>query len=112
MPEIDSTKFYTYEYVKPYKGKVYYRSVKDIRLTGNKIYCLIKYDNGDNLENTRYTYVEIDRQSGKRKESAYPQHLDCNVFSRGLCTRQDDVYPFEVLKKNGKAWLRIYNKTN
>ena len=111
MPAIDSTKFYTYEYVKPYKAKVYYRIVKGIRLNEDKVFCLVKYNNDDTTGKSaqNYSFVEIDRKSGRSRELAYPEHADCNVFSRSLCTKGGKIRPFEVLKKDGKAWLRIYH---
>lgn len=112
MPELDSTKFYTYEYVKPYQAKVFYRTVKDIRLTADNVYCLVKYNNrwNSSTDSDNYTFVEIDRKSGKAMEFAYPKHSDCKVFSRGLSVKGGRVYPFEVLKKSSKVWLRVYDK--
>ena len=111
LPPVDTTKFYSYEIAKSLR-KVYCRQVADIRITPEKLYCMVTYgDTSDPSEERKdYTFVTIDRKTGERSECLYPKTEEgYNVFCRGLYEQGHDVYPFAVLKgKNGGALLRVY----
>lgn len=110
FPKIDTTRFYTYEYVKPY-SKLYSRCIKDMRITKNKLYCIVSY--GDNVDNTvkeRYTFLTIDRRTRETKEVRFPQNSLFYSFGYGLRTLgQNNVSPFVILKSGNEAFVRIYN---
>ena len=63
-------------------------------------------------ENARHTFVIIDRKTGIRNEYLYPGGVDSyNVFGRGIRVLGNRAYPFEILKREQEALLRIYNVT-
>lgn len=110
MPPIDSAKFYTYEYVKPY-FKVYYRCIKNMRATKDKIYCLVKYHNGDDKRcKPAYTVITIDRKSRRTVEKKFPVFEGYSTFAYGLRTiGHDTVLPFMVLKNKNEVKVRVFN---
>lgn len=108
IPVPDTTKFYTYDCVKPYR-KVFCRNVTDMRITPDRLYCVVAY--GDSYDpsdkRTDYTLVIINRKTGAREEYLYPKKVDgYSIFSRGLHVSGNNVYPFEVLKNEKEALLR------
>lgn len=111
LPTIDTTKFYTDDYMMPY-WKVVCRNIEDIRLTPHFLYCIVAYGNfyeqrGHACE---ASFVRINRKTGRREEWAFPKgYGKYTMFARGLrTTANGDVFPFATLKKEGKAFLRTF----
>lgn len=111
LPPVDTAMFYTYEYAKPFRS-VFCRLIEDVRVTHDKIYCLVAYgDMSDpNDGRTRRTFITVDRRTGERREYLYPQEAGWTVFTRGLREKDGRVYPFSVLKRGGEALLRVYGE--
>lgn len=111
LPPVDTTMFYKYEYAKPYRS-VFCRKVEDVRITPETLYCLVAYGDlsAPNDKRTRYTFVTVDRKTGERREYLYPEEDGYTIFTRGLREKDGRVYPFSVLKRGGKALLRVYGE--
>ena len=109
LPKMDTTEFYKYEYAKPYRS-VFCRCITDMRITPQKVYCLVTYGNLARTDDPdrAYSFVSIDRKTGKRLEHQYPKAEGYTVFTRGLREKDGKVMPFELLKRDGEAWLRVY----
>lgn len=110
MPPIDSTKFYTYEYVKTY-WNLYYRCITDIRATDKAIYCIVNYGNDTDGRNGKnfHTLIVIDRKTGHSKEAILPSYEGYETWGYGLHVKNaDKVSPFEVLKKGSDVTIRDY----
>jgi hypothetical protein len=110
FPPIDSLSFYTYEHVNPYNS-FFYRIIEDIKLTEDKIYCLVRYGSPFNVEpyKDEYTFVEINRKNNKIKESRLPKYSDMETLGYGLKNEKNKrVVPFVFLKKEGNPFLRIF----
>lgn len=109
LPAPDSTNFYKGNYDRVYRG-FFCRNIMDIRVTPDKLYCMLCY--GDSMsfmcKTNRYTFVTIDRKTGERREYLYPEEKGTTVFTRGLRDKEGLVYPFMLLKQDGKALLRVY----
>ena len=113
LPEADTTKFYSYDCMRPYM-KFFCRKISDMRIMPDKLYCVVKYSVTKDVydENARHTFVIIDRKTGIRNEYLYPGGVDSyNVFGRGIRVLGNRAYPFEILKREQEALLRIYNVT-
>lgn len=112
LPPVDTAKFYSYDAPKAYRN-VFCRKISDIRITLDKLYCIIGYGDSSDPEDPRtdYTYAVVDRKTGLKKEYIFPKEVDgCTVFTRGLREDGGKVLPFMVLKKNdGSALLRVYS---
>lgn len=112
LPAADTAKFYSYDCVKPYR-KVYCRAITDMRITRDRLYCIVEYgDTSDpNDKRTGYTFAVTDRKTGKSEEYMFPQkHENQSVFGRGLRVLGDRAYPFEILKNGHEALLRVYGE--
>lgn len=110
MPPIDSTKFYTYEYVKPY-WNLYYRCITDIRATDKAIYCIVNYGNDTDRRNGKnfHTLIVIDRKTGHIKEEILPFYEGYETWGYGLHVKNTNkVSPFVVLKKGSDVTIRDY----
>lgn len=112
LPPLDTAKFYSYDAPKVYRN-VFCRKVSDIRITPDKLYCVIAYGDQSDPEDPRtdYTYIVFDRKTGKKKEYLYPKEVDgYTVFTRGLYEDGGTVLPFMVLKNgDGLGVLRVYS---
>ena len=110
LPPVDTAAFYSYDAAKRYRS-VFCRRICDMRITPSALYCVVAYGDMSSSTDarTRYTFVTIDRATGRRTERVYPEACDGYVvFTRGLRVLGGKVYPFEVLKGKGKAVLRVY----
>lgn len=111
MPPIDSTKFYTYEYVKPYWA-LYDRCITDVRATDNAVYCIVTYGNNEtgNSDDKLHTMIVIDRKTGHATEEQFPTYAGYESWGYGLrVSTGNKVTPFEVLKKGSNAIVREYS---
>lgn len=75
--------------------------ITDLRITPDKLYCVIRYGDASDTDDARtgYTFVVIDRNTGKKEEYLYPKVVDgYKVFTKGLYESEQSVHPFEVLK--------------
>ena len=112
LPPADTAKFYSYAAPKAYRG-VFCRMVSDMRITPDRLYCVIAYGDTSDTEDRRtdYTYLVIDRKTGARREYLYPKTVEgYTVFTRGLREEGGKVMPFMVLKGDGgEALLRVYS---
>ena len=112
LPPADTAKFYSYAAPKAYRG-VFCRKVSDMRITPDRLYCVIAYGDMSDTEDRRtdYTYLVIDRKTGARREYLYPKTVEgYTVFTRGLREEGGKVMPFMVLKGDGgEALLRVYS---
>lgn len=109
---VDSASFYSYDYAKPFY-RLLYRTISDIRLTSKNVYCLLTYSFAPNggVGKESHSFVTVDRGNRKVSEYAFPHHDDCYVFGCGLRTiGHDKVLPYEILKRDGQAWLRVYGE--
>lgn len=111
IPPIDTTMFYNYGYAKPFRS-VFCRQISDIRITPDKLYCMVTYGDTSSFSDslTSYTFVTLDRKTGVRHEYLYPREEGWIVFTRGLREKDGCVYPFSVLKRDDEAILRVYGE--
>lgn len=113
IPKADVLEPYSDKVPEAYKG-LFCRMITDLRITPDKLYCVIRYGDASDTDDARtgYTFVVIDRKTGKKEEYLYPKVVDgYKVFTKGLYESEQSVHPFEVLKNgSGKAVLRVYLK--
>lgn len=109
LPPMNQSLFYTYDHAKAYQS-VFCRQITDMRITPERLYCIVTYGDtsGTGNQSATYSFVSIDRKTGKRLEYQYPKSEGCTVFTRGLREKDGKVMPFELLKRDGEAWLRVY----
>lgn len=110
LPALDTAGFYSYGHAKACRS-VFCRCITDMRVTPDRLYCVVAYGDVSDPSDSRtdYVFVVIDRKSGARKEYIYPGSKDgYTVFTRGLRVAGADVFPFVLLKKEGEALLRVY----
>lgn len=106
MPPIDSTKFYTYEYAKPY-WTFYNRCIMDIRATDKAIYCIVNHETDETRRSGEpiCALIVVDRETGRTKEGRFPTYDGYETWGYGLrMANGETVSPFEVLKK-GKGFI-------
>ncbi len=94
FPEPNPANFYSYESVNPYL-ELLSREIYDIRLSKDKIHCIIKYGtHNDDWEDLTFTYVEIDMKSGNSHEYLLPKHKDALKY--GLWRKGYNVKPYII----------------
>lgn len=109
MPPIDSTKFYTYEYVKPYWA-FYNRCIMDIRATDEAIYCIVNYESDETRRSGEpvCTLIVVDRKTGLNTEGRFPAYEGYETWGCGLRMENAKIVsPFEVLKKDNNVIIRV-----
>lgn len=108
MTPPDTANFYSFAAAKAYRGLLC-RGIMDMRLTPDRLFCMVKY--GDmstpNDPKQRFTLVEVDRKTGRRREWLYPEPEGRTVFTRGLYTENGKVRPYEVLKGGDGPVIRV-----
>ena len=110
MPEPDSTKFYTKDYGATYE-RFFYRTISELKMNGNEIACIIRYGNpfSSYAVNATFSFMRIDRKTGERREWRLPEFNDEHIMRCGIhIDEQERLYPFVLLKKNGKCCVRVY----
>lgn len=110
FPPIDTTYFYTYEYIEPY-DKFFYRTIEEIKMTSAYIYCLVRYGLKSSLDVTtdKYTFVSINRKSGVVEEFSIPYELGMTPIGYGLKDNmQEKIQPFLFFKKKDQYGVRVF----
>ena len=112
FPPIDSLNFYTYEYVNPYNG-FFHRVIEDIKLTEDHVFCLVRYGMPATIAmepyKDEYVFAQISRKNKEVKEYRLPRYPDLDVLGYGLKNENNrNVVPFIFLKKEGHAFLRVF----
>ncbi|MCH5309800.1 MAG: hypothetical protein J1E58_08040 [Prevotella sp.] len=107
FPPLDSTLFYTYDHVKPYK-RFFNRCITDVKFDKEYIYCIVKYAMSDDSKEARYAYMTVNRQSREVQEYAIPQTHEM-ILGAGLQGTKQKISPFIILKDFIKATVRVYS---
>lgn len=100
FPQIDSSYFYTYEYVKPYNS-FFYRCIEAVKMNQEQIFCLVRYGmpHIKNIAADEYTLVIIDRKTKSKKEFKLPTYQDMEVLGYGIKTDLNNtISPFVFLR--------------
>ena len=97
LPEPDSTKFYTKDYLLTYLEPLS-RKIYDMRLgCCGKLYCILQYGiNKGDLGDLTFTYVEIDIKNGDTHEYVLPKHDDALKY--GLWRKDGVVKPYMICR--------------
>lgn len=114
LPEPDSSKFYKLEYGSLYDAN-FSRCVTAVKMNDKEICCLVKYGRPrhDDFQNDRYSFVVIDRKSGKMKEFPLPSvSADEKCLGYGIRNEQDHFSPFVFLRSNSGYKLRNFINKN
>ncbi len=111
MPEPDSTRFYTHEYGNIYNP--YFTScVTQVKIGKRDIYCLVKHGmpKMDDFQKDRYSFVVINRKSGKAKEYLLPMvdSAEYKCLGYGIQVQNEAFDPFMFIKKDGKYLIRTF----
>lgn len=103
VPQPDSTNFYSFDCVAPYKG-VFNRKIIDVKVTPEKIYCLVRYktDNGMKSNLDQYSVIRIDRDCDCATEKSFAQDPN-SIRYYGLRRTDDGVEPYAICKE-GDEW--------
>ncbi|MEG1916926.1 MAG: hypothetical protein RR061_09650 [Muribaculaceae bacterium] len=108
FPPVDSTMFYTYEYVKPY-NKFFTRCIEDVKMNDSKIYCLVRYgmpkDSNDPFDS--YSFITIDRKTGKRTEMLLPRYEELSILGYGLKEESGIIAPLIFMKNGHEPFVRV-----
>lgn len=98
-------------YTDTYSGKVCVVDTADLAKTKAR-YTVFAINDGDmstpNDPKQRFTLVEVDRKTGRRREWLYPESEGRTVFTRGLYTENGKVRPYEVLKGGDGPVIRVF----
>lgn len=111
LPPIDSTKFYTNDYLMPF-NRAFCRKIQDLRIMPDYVYCIVNYGNFYKQRGAECdaSFIRVNRKTGKVEEWSFPREYGAyTLFARGLRSIKNRILPFVILKKNGKARLRTYN---
>lgn len=110
LPKPDSTLFYKIEYVNLYR-KSFNRSVTAVKMNQKQICCLVRYATSDvdDVRHDRYSYVIINRRSGKSKEYPLPYNHDMNYLAYGIRNDHNHFSPF-VFYFDGKYKIRVFSR--
>lgn len=108
FPPVDSTMFYTYEYVKPY-NKFFTRCIEDIKMNNSTIYCLVRHGMPKDSNNPRdsYSFITIDRKTGKRTEVLLPRYEGLSILGYGLKDDNGIIAPLIFMKNGRESFVRI-----
>lgn len=110
FPPLDTAKFYTYEYTKPYE-KFLTRNIQNVKLTPTHVYCIVKYGAkyyATDTPDDRYTFISIDRKSGLKVEKLLPAFPGMKVFGYGLRNFKDTYQPFVFFMNNNNIIVRVF----
>lgn len=110
FPPIDTTYFYTYEYIGPY-NKFFYRTIEQIKMTSTSIYCLLRYGlkSDPDVVKDEYTFVTINRKSGTVEEFCIPCESGMTPIGYGLKDdMQEKIQPFLFFKKKAHYGVRVF----
>lgn len=110
FPQADSTKLYTREYMQSY-NRYFDRCIESVRMRKDYIYALIRYAAPDHpdVRTDNYTFVRIDRRTGKIEERRLPQYEGYEVIGYGLKDEADACPPFVFLKGKDEYKVRIWS---
>lgn len=110
IPEPREELFYTYDCLAPYKG-LFNRSIIDMRMTPDDVYCLIRY--GDHAvpdpKKDEYSVVRINIESGEATESSFPIP-NGRAMAYGLRTLNSEVQPYLLTRGIDGEWEVIIYK--
>lgn len=97
----DSSKFYKLEYGSLYDSN-FSKCITAVKMNDKEICCLVKHGKprSDNFNNDRYSFVIINRISGKRQERFLPV-IDSRIKSLGygIMNEQNEFNPFIFIKE-------------
>ena len=107
----DSSKFYKLEYGSLYDSN-FSKCITAVKMNDKEICCLVKYGKPrfDNFNNDRYSFVIINRNSGKIHERLLPV-TDSNIkyLGYGIMNEQNKFNPFIFIKeKNDYKILKLH----
>lgn len=110
LPSPDSTKFYSYDCVEPYRA-FFNRKIIELRVTPSHIYCLMRYrKNSWDLADVAYSVVAIDLKTGKTQESRFPAEATGCSLACGLRRNADVVEPYEIIRAAQGVWkLKLFS---
>lgn len=108
IPAPDDSTFYSYDCVAPYVN-VFNRNIVDIKLTKDKIYCLIRYGSHgkENAKTDEFSVIEIDRECGCKKEKRFYNDND-RIKYCGLRRSPTGIEPYAIFKDDNNWEILIY----
>lgn len=109
FPKTDRTKLYTREYMQTY-NRYFDRCIENVRMRKDHIYALIRYAAPDHpdVRTDEYTFVRIDRRTGKTEEYRIPRYEGYEVMGYGLKDEAGACPPFVFLKGKDGYKVRIW----
>lgn len=113
IPAPDPAHFYSYDCATAYKP-VFCRTIVDLKLTDDKIHCLVQYGDRSKADivNDPISYIIVDRSNGTTMEKQFPKcdRQRDKPMAYGLYRQKDDkVYPYALIKSGNKTRLDIYS---
>lgn len=107
IPVPDSSLFYQREYFSLYAA-TFSRCIAAVKMDDEQIYCLVRYADPVALspDDNAYTYVVINRKSGKRREFALPAYPEVKNLGYGIGKEEGAVFPFLFIRDKGAYYVR------
>ena len=108
FPMADTATYYKEEYIKPF-NRFFYRHIMRLHITSTNVYALVRYGMPmDTDKTTGHVFAQIDRRTGKTTMRQLPKYAAGELRSMGFMRHGDTFAPAVLLKKGGKALLRVY----
>lgn len=109
FPQADSTKLYTREYMQTY-NRYFDRCIESVRMRKDSIYALIRYAAPDkpDVRTDEYSFVRIDRRTGKIEEHRLPRYEGYEVLGYELKDETEACPPFVFLKGKDGYKVRVW----
>lgn len=108
FPRPDTAMFYTEGYANAY-SRYYYRRIISARMDDERVYCIVKYmPNGlyvPSVESNDFTFVAIDRRSGRAAESLLPHIGGCHTLGFGLHSSAGRTVPFGLYHRDDGGYV-------
>lgn len=110
FPVPDAAKFYKDEYGGLYDSN-FRRCITMVRMNAKEIYCLLKYGTPrhSDPQNESYTFVTVNRKSGKITECALPALPDgTRCLGYGIRNNHDSFNPFVFIQEGATYKVRDF----
>lgn len=106
----DKSLFYSYDCATAYKS-VFCRTITDLKLTDDKIHCIVRYGNNNmhDADGDKYSYISINRSDGTATEKTIPYDNSVKRFACGLLRAGDDgVRPYLIVKGSAGMTVTVF----
>lgn len=109
VPKPNEATYYSYDCVAPYVN-VFNRNIIDVKLTKDKIYCLVRYGlhGKENAITDEYSVIEINRECGCKTEKRFKIDNHRNKYY-GLRRTLEGIEPYAIYRDDNNWKILIYD---